>query len=97
MNVAFKKTDTVDSTAETEIVESSNLRSQVIDPYIKLFARLKLLAISILSVIVLLYLFYSLIMNKDQSMSEKMEIVSKLLTATVHIGALGQMHNNTVN
>jgi len=93
MNVEFKKTDTVDST-QSEIVESRDI-VQNSEPYLKLFARIKLIAISVLSIIVLIYLFYNLIMNKEQSTSEKMEIVSKLLSATVNIGALGQMPNNT--
>ncbi len=73
MNVEFKKTDTVDST-QSEIVESRDI-VQNSEPYLKLFARIKLIAISVLSIIVLIYLFYNLIMNKDQSTSEKMEIV----------------------
>ena len=93
MNVEFKKTDTVDS-AQSEIVESRDI-VQNSEPYLKLFARIKLIAISVLSIIVLIYLFYNLIMNKDQCTSEKMEIVSKLLSATVNIRALGQMPNNT--
>ena len=93
MNVELKKTDTIDS-AQSEIVESRDI-VQNSEPYLKLFARIKLIAISVLSIIVLIYLFYNLIMNKEQSTSEKMEIVSKLLSATVNIGALGQMSNNT--
>ena len=97
MNVNFKAAERVDSATQSEIGESLDLRRQAINPYIKLFASLKLLAISFFSIIVLLYLFYSLIMNKEQSVGEKMEIVSKLLTVSAHFGALGDMPNNTLH
>ena len=98
MNVQFKKTDSsdsVDGEVQTELAETT--REQVVDHYVKFFARLKLLAISFLSVIVLVYLFYNLIMNKDQTVGEKMEIVTKLLSASAHIGALGHLPNNTLH
>ena len=89
MKVRFKKADASDSANIT------TQTTQVIDPYERKFARIKLLAICIISIIAIALLFYNLIVSKDKTDTEKFEVVSKILSSAINFRGFVEEANTT--